>query len=97
MNLPKEILAYILVFLDFNYEKKVIYLPDTKKRKKFVDKVYYIPTDECLINKYWHDCILYYKCKVCPLGKYNIYSKLCMTCGHIMESNLKRHRRCIKN
>ena len=37
-----------------------------------IDKVYYIPTDECLISKYWHECILYYKCKVCPLGKYNI-------------------------
>ena len=97
MNLPIEILGYITIFLDYKHRRKVIYLPNTRLKHNWVDKVYYIPPDEHFVSKYWYKAIKYFQCNICINGKYNINTKKCMKCGHIMESGVKRHRRVIKN
>ena len=94
-NLPIEIVSYILIFLDIDYNKKITYY---EKEQQHIKKIYYVPSNLCLINKRWYAAIVYSKCKGCLNGRYDILKKKCIKCGHILESKkIKRKRQAILN
>lgn len=92
LELPIELVSYILIFLDINYEKKITYYNEARE---CIRKTYYIPSKLCLINKKWYSAILYSKCKGCLNGRYDILKKKCQNCGHILEDNATKRKRLL--
>ena len=98
MDLPIDVLSQIMVYLNVNYNKHVIY----EKYKnndgsifKMIKEVIYVPSKLCLVNKKWYTAFLYCKCKTCNTGKYDIIRCKCINCCHVLNGNKKR--RLLKN
>lgn len=85
-KLPIDILHCILDYLDIGYEKKTITFQDISfdmNNLYIVSKVYYIPSELCLINKQWFQAVKDSQCKMCFKGKYDLFKEKCIKCGHL--------------
>lgn len=97
-DLPKEVLGHILIFLNVNYNKKIIYTESRNINGSYslrIKKVNYIPSKLCLINKSWYNAFLVTRCNFCNTGKYDITKEKCINCNHIL--NGKNKRKALKN
>ena len=98
IDLPIDILSQIIVYLNVNCNKYIIY--ERYKNNdgsifEMIKKIIYIPSKLCLINKKWYSAFLYCKCRACNTGKYDILRGKCINCCHILNGNKKR--RFLKN
>ena len=85
MNLSKEILCNIFVFLP---EKKYISTALKKRKRKSIKITRY-----STVSKLWFEAFKYSRCKICN-GKNDYVKKKCMKCGHIIEGyDIKERRR----
>ena len=98
IDLPMDVLAQIMVYLNINCNKHILYGKSRNSDGSFfriIAKISYIPSKLCLINKKWYTAFLYSKCRVCNTGKYDIITGKCINCCHVLNGNKKR--RLLKN
>lgn len=95
-SLPKEILSYIQLYLNIQFDTIIIF---TDKTKLFIKRKYTAPSKICLISKFWYNAILFSKCRTCTHGRYDRINQnkfRCMICGHVLESKFLVHKRALK-
>ena len=98
LNLPLEILSYIISFLDNDkFNKLIIY---SNKRHNFIKKIKYVPSKFTLVSKLWFKAITNIKCKMCCTGVYDLKKNKCINCCHVLENRyikLNRLNKRLKN